>query len=70
MGIEFTYDDDFIEYIAEQAIELESGARSLKTIFDNIISSAMFRIFAGDYSNIHLTRSTETEKAYVLTKKR
>ncbi|MBR6690533.1 MAG: AAA family ATPase [Bacilli bacterium] len=70
MGIEFTYDDDFIDYIAEKAIELESGARSLKAIFDDVISSAMFRIFAGDYSNIHLTRPTKTEKAYMLTKKR
>lgn len=70
MGIEFTYDNDFIDYIAEKAIELESGARSLKTIFDDIISGAMFRIFAGDYSNIHLTRADQSEKAYVLTKKR
>lgn len=70
MGIEFTYDNDFIDYIAEKAIELESGARSLKTIFDDVISGAMFRIFAGDYSNIHLTRPDESEKAYVLTKKR
>ncbi len=70
MNIKFTYDDEFIEYIAERAIKLKSGARSLKTIFDDVISGAMFRIFAGDYSAIHLTNPKyEDGKAYVLTKK-
>lgn len=70
MDIDFAYEDDFIDYIAEEAINLNSGARSLKTVFDNVISSAMFRIFAGDYSSIYLTRPKENEKPYVLTKKR
>ena len=68
MKIGFTYEDDFIDYIAEKAVALNSGARSLKTVFDDIISSAMFRIFAGDYSSIHLTKPIEDEKPYVLTK--
>ncbi len=70
MNIGFTYEDDFIDYIAEKAVALNSGARSLKTVFDDIISSAMFRIFAGDYSSIHLTRPNDEEKPYVLTKKK
>ena len=70
MNIEFSYDEDFIDYIAEKAIALNSGARSLKTVFDDTISSAMFRIFAGEYSSINLTRPTNDEKPYVLTKKR
>lgn len=44
MNIEFSYDEDFIDYIAEKAVALNSGARSLKTVFDDLISSAMFRI--------------------------
>lgn len=68
MNIGFTYEDDFIDYIAEKAVALNSGARSLKTVFDDIFSSAMFRIFAGDYSSIHLTKPIEDEKPYVLTK--
>lgn len=68
MNIGFTYEDDFIDYIAEKAVALNSGARSLKIVFDDIISSAMFRIFAGDYSSIHLTKPIEDEKPYVLTK--
>lgn len=68
MKIDFSYDDDFIDYIADKAIELNSGARSLKTVFDDIISSAMFRIFAGDYSSIHLVKPNENEKIYILSK--
>ena len=61
---------EFIEYIAEQAISKQSGARSLKTVFDDCISSALFRIFAGDYSSISLVKSNdENNKPYVLTKK-
>lgn len=70
MNIKFSYDEDFIDYIAEKAVALNSGARSLKTVFDNTISSAMFRIFAGEYSAINLTRPTNEERPYVLTKKR
>ena len=70
MNIKFTYEDDFIDYIAEEAMTLNSGARGLKTVFDDIISSAMFRIFAGDYSSIHLTKPNNEEKPYVLTKKK
>lgn len=70
MNITFSYDEGFVEYIAEKAITLNSGARSLKTVFDNTINSAMFRIFAGEYSEINLTSPTSEGKTYVLTKKK
>ena len=70
LNIDFEYNDDFIDYIAELAINKQSGARSLKTVFDDCISSALFRIFAGEYSGISLIRpKDENEKAYVLTRK-
>lgn len=69
MNIEFSYDNDFIDYVADKAFALNSGARSLKTIVDDTISSAMFRIFAGEYSAIKLTGPTNEKKPYVLTKK-
>lgn len=47
---------EFIKYIAELAIAKQSGARSLKTVFDDCISSALFRIFAGEYSSISLMK--------------
>ena len=68
---DFKFGNDFIEYIAELAIAKESGARSLKTVFDDCISSALFKIFAGEYSCISLVKPDEaTTKPYVLTKKK
>lgn len=69
LKVDFTYNDEFVEYIAELAIAKNSGARSIKTVFDNEISSALFRIFAGEYSGISLVRPDDVNKeAYILTK--
>lgn len=69
LQVQFEFNDDFIEYIADLAIAKKSGARSLKTVFDDCISSALFRIFAGEYSGISLVKpDVENEKPYVLTK--
>ena len=70
LNVQFDFNNDFIEYIADLAIAKKSGARSLKTVFDDIISSAMFKIFDGDYSSIHLINPNESESPYVLTKKK
>ncbi|MCL2859629.1 MAG: AAA family ATPase [Oscillospiraceae bacterium] len=70
LGIEFSYNDDFVNWLAERAVQLNSGARSLKTVFDESISGAMFKIFAGEYSNVSLVRpESEDGRPYVLTKK-
>lgn len=69
LNVDFTFTDEFIEYIADIAISQNSGARSLKTVFDNCISSALFRIFAGEYSSISLIKpENENDKPYVLEK--
>ena len=68
LGVDFEFNDDFVEYIAELSISKQSGARSLKTVFDDCISSALFRIFAGEYSSISLVKPNENNKPYVLTK--
>ena len=69
LNVKFEFNDEFIEYIAELAVKKQSGARSLKTVFDECISSALFRIFAGEYTGISLVKpSNENEKPYVLTK--
>lgn len=71
LQVEFEFNDDFIEYIADLAIAKKSGARSLKTVFDDCISSALFRIFAGEYSRISLIKpDDENEKPYVLAKRK
>lgn len=70
LNINFEFTEDFIEYISQLAIAKKSGARSLKTVFDDCISSALFRIFAGEYTGITLVRpETKDEKPYKLTKK-
>ena len=69
LEVNFDFSDEFIEYIAELTITKQSGARSLKTVFDDCISSALFRIFAGEYSSISLVKpDDENNKPYVLTK--
>ena len=69
LEVNFDFSDEFIEYIAELAIAKQSGARSLKTVFDDCISSALFRIFAGEYSSISLVKPDDkNNKPYVLTK--
>ena len=69
LNVKFEYSEEFVEYIAELAIKKQSGARSLKIVFDNCISSALFRIFAGEYSSISLIKpKDESDKPYVLTK--
>lgn len=69
LQVQFEFNDEFIEYIADLAIEKKSGARSLKTVFDESISSALFRIFAGEYSGISLIKpASENSKPYILTK--
>lgn len=69
LEVNFDFSDEFIEYIAELAIGKQSGARSLKTVFDDCISSALFKIFAGEYSSISLVKpDDENNKPYVLTK--
>ena len=69
MEIDFEYDESFVDYVADKAVSLESGARSLKTIFDNEIGSARFRIFAGEYKKIKLFRPSGEGKAYELIEK-
>ena len=68
LNIEYDFDDSFIDYIAEISVLQKNGARSIKTIFDNCISSALFKIFAGEYSSIKLVAPEENGNAYILKK--
>ena len=70
LNVEFNYTDEYIDYIADIASNKNTGARSIKTIFDNSISSALFRIFQGEYESITLDKPNTNEKAYTLVKKK
>ena len=69
LDIKFTYDDDLIDYIIDEAMALDLGARSLKTVFDGIISDYLFDIFSKDKKEIHLTVPKDLSKSYVAKKK-
>lgn len=69
MGIKFTYDSELIDYIVAEAEALECGARSLKTVFDGIISDELFDVFTGDKKEIHLTVPKDQSKSYVARKR-
>ena len=69
LGIKFSYDDKLIDYIIDEAIALDCGARSLKTVFDGIISDGLFDVFAENKENIHLTVPQDEKKSYVYKKK-
>lgn len=69
LNMSYSYSNDYVEYIADRAIETQSGARSLKNIVDEEIGSAMFRVFAGEYSSIHLVKpEKESGRSYILKK--
>lgn len=69
LQVEFDFTDEFVEYIANLAVTKNSGARSLKTVFDDCVSSALFKIFAGEYSKISLIKpENENETPYILNK--
>ena len=69
INVKFTYDEDLIDYISDEAIALNLGARSLKTVFDNIINDKLFDVFAKDEKHLHLTKP-EASKSYVLKNKK
>lgn len=66
MNVSFSYDDKFVNFIAEKAEQLDTGARSLKTIFDEQISGALFNIFSGDYTDVSLSLPDENGICYKL----
>ena len=43
-GIDLTFTDEAIEYIAEKAIEFNLGARGLRSICEAIMTDAMFEL--------------------------
>lgn len=73
MGIKLTYEDGYIKAVAEQAILLKTGARSLKSIIEKSIKEARFEVIMNSniYSSIKLLKESPVDsKAYKLYKKK
>lgn len=66
LNIEFSYDDDFIDEVAEGAYNLDLGARGLKVVLDDIISPYLFEVYAGNIKKIHLKSSNDYKLKYKL----
>lgn len=68
-NIKFKFNDDFIEWVANEAVLLKSGARSLKSIVDGCLNNALFEIFSGNITEIELVEpKSNNDKAYTLKK--
>lgn len=70
LNVEFSYDDDLIDYITSEAEAMNLGARSLKTIFESVIDEdEMFAVLSGEKKEVHLTRPDES-KSYTYKKEK
>lgn len=70
IGVSLTYDYEFIEYIAKEAMKLNTGARGIKTTFENSTSGIMYKVFEGSCNDIHLVSPLKNEnQAFILSKK-
>jgi ATP-dependent Clp protease ATP-binding subunit ClpX len=61
-NIEFSIEDDAIDYIAEKALEYKLGARGLRSICEVVLSEAMFNLPSSDEKTFVLTRKYAEEK--------
>ncbi|MCI5081434.1 MAG: ATP-dependent Clp protease ATP-binding subunit ClpX [Saprospiraceae bacterium] len=62
-GIELSFTDDALEYIAEKALEFNLGARGLRSICEAIMTDAMFELpSAGEVSDFLITKEYSEEK--------
>jgi ATP-dependent Clp protease ATP-binding subunit ClpX len=61
-NIEFSIEDDAIDYIVEKALEYKLGARGLRSICEVVLSEAMFMLPSTDEKTFVLTRTLAEEK--------
>lgn len=54
-GINLTFDDDALEYIVEKTSEYKLGARGLRGIMEDIMTSAMFNMPSEDIISLTIT---------------
>lgn len=66
MNIKLTWDDDFIDDVAEQAVHLNVGARGLKTIIDKEMNSLFYDVFNHNETEIHLRETKYKTKEKIL----
>lgn len=69
-NVELAFDEDALKYIANTAIDLETGARGLRTIIEEVLSEAMYNAPEQLNPNKHtVLRITEEEVAKRIEKR-
>ena len=61
-GIDLIIDDEVYEYITECAYKNDLGARSLRTIVENLLSDDMYELPKTDIKELHITLDYAKEK--------
>ncbi len=61
-GIEFTVNDEALEYIVEKAIEYKLGARGLRSLCEAIFTDAMFEMPSSDSTSFEVTKDYAENK--------
>ena len=61
-GIDLTFNDDALEYIVEKTSEYKLGARGLRGIMEDIMTSAMFNMPSEDIKTLTITLDYVKEK--------
>ncbi len=54
-NIDLAIDDDVFDFMVEKAMEYKLGARGLRSIFENILTDAMFELPSSKETRFHLT---------------
>ena len=54
LGIEFNYNDDFVNYLAKKAKDKNLGARGIKIALEEILSDVEFDLLTGNVKELDL----------------
>lgn len=60
--IEFSIDDEALDYIVEKAIEYKLGARGLRSLCEAILTDAMFELPSSDEKELHINKQYAVDK--------
>ncbi len=61
-GIEFTIDDEALDFIVDKAVEYKLGARGLRSLCEEILTDAMFEMPGSDEDSLKVTRKYAESK--------
>ena len=54
--VQFTIDNEALDYIVDKALEYKLGARGLRSLCEAILTDAMYDLPSSDEKELHITR--------------